>query len=394
MFSLFRTMNIGYRLSAKAAIWITVLSLLIAIMCQTGASAAPKEISVYYNGELVTFKEAPPIIRDGRTLVPFRSLLETLGFEVDWESANGESKATGTKEGLVIELTIDNKIALVNGRKVELDVPAQIVDERTMVPLRFVSEESGYAVSYNDSNDKIVIRITDKNGVATGDGTAANDGNDTVEPYILKGVVVDLGGRPVPGATIYADNQLLYNSNEIAVTDANGRYRIELSRMATTWSASGEAAIELNGVSSKVDLTPDNDDPFAGNTGAIRNFVMKTATGSIIFHMADLWNPVDSSLPPPDREDVELTVEPVGESSGGAGKTYVGHGGVTNNGFGIEGVPIGRYKITARLLPKGEPAQKLLVRTLDKGEFAESLVTDFENIIGAYYRIEIELKLP
>ncbi|WP_176835402.1 MULTISPECIES: stalk domain-containing protein [unclassified Paenibacillus] len=391
---MFRTMNIGYRLSAKAAIWITVLSLLIAIMCQTGASAAPKEISVYYNGELVTFKEAPPIIRDGRTLVPFRSLLETLGFEVDWESANGESKATGTKEGLVIELTIDNKIALVNGRKVELDVPAQIVDERTMVPLRFVSEESGYAVSYNDSNDKIVIRITDKNGVATGDGTAANDGNDTVEPYILKGVVVDLGGRPVPGATIYADNQLLYNSNEIAVTDANGRYRIELSRMATTWSASGEAAIELNGVSSKVDLTPDNDDPFAGNTGAIRNFVMKTATGSIIFHMADLWNPVDSSLPPPDREDVELTVEPVGESSGGAGKTYVGHGGVTNNGFGIEGVPIGRYKITARLLPKGEPAQKLLVRTLDKGEFAESLVTDFENIIGAYYRIEIELKLP
>ncbi|WP_158606932.1 copper amine oxidase N-terminal domain-containing protein [Paenibacillus ginsengarvi] len=391
---MFRTWNVGYRLSAKAASLMTVLSLVIAMVCQTGAAAAPKEISIYYKDQLVTFQEAPPILMDGRTLVPFRSLLETLGFEVDWRSVGGVSKATGTKEGLVIELTIDNKTALVNGRKVELDVPAQIVEGRTMVPLRFVSEESGYEVAYADTGDKIVIRISDKADAVTKDGTAANRGNDIVEPYVLKGVAVDSAGRPIRKATIYADNQLLYNSNEIAVTDANGRYRIELSRMATTWNASGEAAIELNGVSSTVELTPDNDDPFAGNTGAIRNFVMQTATGSVIFHMADLWDPADITLPPPNREDVELTLEPVGESAGGAGKTYVGHGGVTNNGFGIKDVPIGRYKITARLLPKGKPAQNLLVRILDEGEFAKSLVTDFENTIGAFYRIEIELKLP
>ncbi len=373
---------------------MTVLSLVIAIMFQTGASAAPKEISIYYKDQLVTFQEAPPILLDGRTLVPFRSLLETLGFEVGWRSADGVSKATGTKEGLVIELTIDHKTALVNGRKVELDVPAQIVDGRTMVPLRFVSEESGYEVAYADNNDKIVIRISDKNDAVKENGTASNYGNDMAEPYVLKGVAVDSAGRPIRKATIYADNQLLYNSNEIAVTDANGRYRIELSRMATTWSASGEATIELNGVSSTVELTPDNDDPFAGNTGAIRNFVMKTATGSVIFHMGDLWDPADITLPPPNREDVELTLELVGESAGGTDHTYVRHGEVTDNGFGIKWVPIGRYKITARLLPKGKPAQNLLVRTLDKGEYAASLVTDFENIIGAFYRIEIELKLP
>lgn len=373
---------------------MTVLSLVIAMVCQTGAAAAPKEISIYYKDQLVTFQEAPPILMDGRTLVPFRSLLETLGFEVDWRSVGGVSKATGTKEGLVIELTIDNKTALVNGRKVELDVPAQIVEGRTMVPLRFVSEESGYEVAYADTGDKIVIRISDKADAVTKDGTAADRGNEVVEPYVLKGVAVDSAGRPIRKATIYADNQLLYNSNEIAVTDANGRYRIELSRMATTWSASGEAAIELNGVSSTVELTPDNDDPFAGNTGAIRNFVMQTATGSVIFHMADLWDPADITLPPPNREDVELTLELVGESAGGADQTYVRHGEVTGDGFGIKGVPIGRYKITARLLPKGKPAQNLLVRTLDKGEYAKSLVTDFENTIGAFYHIEIELKLP
>ncbi|WP_420832525.1 stalk domain-containing protein [Paenibacillus periandrae] len=75
---------------------MTVLSLVIAIMFQTGASAAPKEISIYYKDQLVTFQEAPPILLDGRTLVPFRSLLETLGFEVGWRSADGVSKATGT----------------------------------------------------------------------------------------------------------------------------------------------------------------------------------------------------------------------------------------------------------------------------------------------------------
>ncbi len=67
---------------------------------------------------------------------------------------------------------------------------------------------------------------------------------------------------------------------------------------------------------------------------------------------------------------------------------------MTNNGFGIEGVPIGRYKITARLVPDGKPAQTLLVGLLQQDDFKPALTADFENIVGAYYRLEIELKLP
>ncbi|MNI24831.1 hypothetical protein D3C73_784640 [compost metagenome] len=74
-------------------------------------------------------------------------------------------------------------------------MPAQMVDERTKVPLRFVSEESGYKVSYTDNNDKIVIRISDKDDAVTEDVTAANHGNDIIEPYVLKGIAVDLAGR-------------------------------------------------------------------------------------------------------------------------------------------------------------------------------------------------------
>ena len=373
-----------------AGILLTMVLLIVLAVPASLSAAQEKKISVFYNDQAMTFKDTAPIIKDGRTLVPFRKFMETLGFQVDWVQENGAQKVIGTKDGLSIILTINDKTAVVNDRKVALDVPAQIVKGSTMVPLRFVSENSGYEVAVSDKSNDMIIRINDKNK-PSGNGT---EDNGQVEPYVLKGTAVDADGRPIKGAKVYADNLLLYNSNQVGVTDEKGRYRIELSKMATTWSASAEATIVLNGVSSPIDLTPDNDDPFAGNIGAIRNFTALTKTGTVVFHMADLWDPSDVTLPPPEREDVELTLEPVGQTSGGAGKKIVGHGKVTDNGFGIQGVPIGRYKITARLVPNGKPEKSLLVGWLDKNDFHESLVADFENIIGAYYRIEIELKLP
>ncbi|RED51816.1 stalk domain-containing protein [Cohnella phaseoli] len=395
------------RLRMTGILLASMLIIVLAVHASVSAAQA-KKISVLYNGQAVTFEEAAPVMKDGRTLVPFRKMMETLGFKVKWAKENGAEKAIGTKNGLEIILTINDKTAIVNGRKVALDVPAQVVKGSTMVPLRFVSENSGYDVEVSSKGSDRIIHIHDK-GKSAGNGGEGNNpkGNDPkdngqkdnsstdgAEPYVLKGVVIDTEGRPIKGATIYADSMLLYNSNEAAVTDAKGRYRIELSKMATTWSASGQATIELNGVSSPIDLTPDNDDPFAGNMGAIRNFTALTKTGTVVFHMADLWDPTDVTLPPPEREDVELTLEPVGQTAGGAGKKIVGHGKVTNNGFGIEGVPIGRYKITARLVPDGKPAQTLLVGLLQQDDFKPALTADFENIVGAYYRLEIELKLP
>ncbi|MFD2327764.1 stalk domain-containing protein [Cohnella sp. GCM10020058] len=373
--------------------FLLAIVLLFVMAVPAFASAAQeKKISVFYNGQVITFEEAAPIMKDGRTLVPFRKLLETLGFKVEWVKEKGVDKAIGKKKGLDIVLTINAKTALVNDQKVSLDVPAQVVNGSTMVPLRFVSENSGCEVEVSGKAGDVIIHINDKKKPS---GNSAEDSNEkAIEPYVLKGTVVDADGRPIKGAKVYADNLLLYDSNQVGVTDEKGRYRIELSKMAATWSASGEAVIDLNGVSSPIDLTPDNEDPFAGNLGAIRNFTALTKTGTVVFHMADLWDPADVTLPPPEREDVELTLEPVGQISGGAGKKIVEHGKVTDNGFGIAGVPIGRYKITARLVPNGEPAKSLLVGLLDKNDFQESLVADFENIVGAYYRLEIELKLP
>ncbi|MBD0378938.1 copper amine oxidase N-terminal domain-containing protein [Paenibacillus sedimenti] len=107
-------------------------------------------------------------VKDGRTLVPFRKLFETLGFTVKWVEEGSVRKAIGTKNGLSIELTINSTNGIVNCKAVALDVPAQIIDGHTMVPLRFVSESSGNHVAFSSSGNVWTIKIED---AAPGTGT-------------------------------------------------------------------------------------------------------------------------------------------------------------------------------------------------------------------------------
>lgn len=101
-----------------------------------------------YKSKTVTKKmEIAPIIVNDRTLVPFRTIFEELGFNVDW---NGATKSiTATRQGTTINLQINNTKASVNGKTVELDVAPTITKDRTLVPLRFVAENSGAFVDWN-----------------------------------------------------------------------------------------------------------------------------------------------------------------------------------------------------------------------------------------------------
>ena len=96
-----------------------------------------------------------PTIVNGRTLVPFRTIFEELGFNINW---NGATKSiTATRQGTTINLQIDNIKASVNGKTVELDVPPTIKEDRTLVPLRFVAESSGAFVDWNGEKKTIAI---------------------------------------------------------------------------------------------------------------------------------------------------------------------------------------------------------------------------------------------
>jgi outer membrane protein assembly factor BamB len=110
------------------------------------------------NGDIVKMDVAPMILK-GSTMVPLRSLGDFLGAKVDYEPK--EQKITFTLFGKVIELIIGRKTAKVNGEPVQLSVPPTIISGRTLVPLRFVSENLGAKVDYEAKSRTITISYPD-----------------------------------------------------------------------------------------------------------------------------------------------------------------------------------------------------------------------------------------
>lgn len=113
-------------------------------------------VDLYVDGsELHT--DVPPTILSGRTLVPLRAIFEALDADVSWNGAT--QAATAAKAGTTVQVSIDNTTAYVNGQKQILDVPAKLIDGRTMVPARFVSESLDARVLW-DGNTQSVYVIT------------------------------------------------------------------------------------------------------------------------------------------------------------------------------------------------------------------------------------------
>lgn len=104
--------------------------------------------TVFYNNKKILFDQIP-VIENGRTLVPLRAIFETFGAEVTWDGAT--STVIAVKEGTEVKLTIDSCTAYKNGESIELDVPAKIINGRTLVPVRFVSDCFDISVDWNET---------------------------------------------------------------------------------------------------------------------------------------------------------------------------------------------------------------------------------------------------
>ncbi|MBE7046975.1 MAG: copper amine oxidase N-terminal domain-containing protein [Ruminococcaceae bacterium] len=96
-----------------------------------------------------------PQIVDGRTLVPMRGIFEEFGAEIMWEQSTRTVTAKVGDKAIV--LIVDNPVAKVNDADVTLDVAAQIVDGRTMVPVRFVAEALGCNVDWDGDTRTVII---------------------------------------------------------------------------------------------------------------------------------------------------------------------------------------------------------------------------------------------
>ncbi|NLK63909.1 MAG: hypothetical protein GX289_02320 [Tissierellia bacterium] len=96
-----------------------------------------------------------PIIENGRTMVPLRAVFEVLNCKVRWEEA---SKSAVVEHGSTkIIIPANSTTAYVNGKANSLDVPAKIVNDRVLIPLRFVSEAIEKTVIWDDAEKTVLI---------------------------------------------------------------------------------------------------------------------------------------------------------------------------------------------------------------------------------------------
>lgn len=134
--------------------------LIICIMSMTMVTFADqKPITVFLNGEQLAF-DVEPTLESGRTLVPMRVIFEALGATVDWD--NDTFTAIAVKDDITIKITIDDMKLYKNDEVIELDVPARLVNGRTLVPARAVSEGMGAKVEWDNENWRVDITTAEE----------------------------------------------------------------------------------------------------------------------------------------------------------------------------------------------------------------------------------------
>ncbi|NLI59291.1 MAG: copper amine oxidase N-terminal domain-containing protein [Clostridium sp.] len=146
----------------KIVLFITVS--VIMLMAFTTTSFAQLPLRVVVNGNRVNFPDAEPFIDDnGRTQVPVRFVSEALGAEVSWEGSI--KTVTISQRDKEIKIVIGKKDYTINGEKNLMDTEALLKEDRTFVPIRFVSEGLGARVEWDSAVRTVYIDTREKGDI-------------------------------------------------------------------------------------------------------------------------------------------------------------------------------------------------------------------------------------
>lgn len=144
---------------------LRTLLLTTLLLATTTVSSFAGEITVNVNKTKVNFPDVKPYTKEGRTLVPIRFVADHLGAETSWN----EEKQTATikKDEKTIDLCLRCKKILVNGKEVKTEAIGEKKDDkRTMVPLRFLSENFGAKVDWNEKTLTVDITTTTNGAIS------------------------------------------------------------------------------------------------------------------------------------------------------------------------------------------------------------------------------------
>ena len=157
------------QLLRQGAVLALVCALSLSLL--PAAAWANNDIAVTINGQAVVFDNQQPAIVDGRTLVPVRGVFEMLGFTPKWDGT--ARTATLTRSDYTLVITIGSDVFTANGQAHTLDVYAQIMNGSTMLPLRAVLESVGYQLSWDSRTRTVEITTSGTPGAPAAAGTAA-----------------------------------------------------------------------------------------------------------------------------------------------------------------------------------------------------------------------------
>ena len=116
-------------------------------------------VSVEVNGEKVTFED-PMLNKNGFLFLPMRNFFEIIDTTVYW---NQQTKtASAIKNDHIVDVKLNSKSANVNGKKITVDEPPFLYNDKTYVPIRFLSETLGGKVKWNQQAQKVEITLNDE----------------------------------------------------------------------------------------------------------------------------------------------------------------------------------------------------------------------------------------
>ena len=190
----------------------------------TAKGGVPGEVNVMFQGKMVQFPDQKPEIRDDRTMVPVRAVMENMGAKVDYN--NSSKGVTITMNGAVTSFTVgsDTYKVTVDGKTTteKMDCACYVTHDRTMVPVRFLAEASGYQVFWSEVFRTVVV--VDVQGMA-----ADIDENFTAINGLLAARLQDAQGKKQETSANFSLKLTVYDEAGKAIT-------LPLSGKATSWT--------------------------------------------------------------------------------------------------------------------------------------------------------------
>lgn len=175
-------------------------------------------VKVKINGKDVAFPDAKPLLitSESRTITPVRFIVEQLGAAVDWDQEN--QMVTINLNDKEIKFVINHNYATVNGEKITFDSSAKLINNRAYVPIRFITEALGYYVDWDKNNQTVVLEKNDAEGKID---LSVIEGTVTNITDIKDGVMILIEGQE-SNNTVYDKIKLTINDKTQIINEADG----------------------------------------------------------------------------------------------------------------------------------------------------------------------------